>query len=786
MDNAERFNPIYTEGLTQEQVSMRERQGLINSSEEKITKSTGEIFRENIFTLFNAFNFLIAAALALVGAWANMTFLIIIILNVSIGIFQELRAKKLVESLSLISAPKAHVIRRGKQTEILIEKLVLDDILILSAGEQVCSDCVIAEGSVEVNESLLTGESEPLIKNAGDELLSGSFIVSGKCHASVIRVGADNFAAKLAHDAKKHKKINSELLRSMRKITKFTGFFIAPVGILMFIEAYFLRSDLLFDSVVFSAAALLGMLPKGLVLIISISLATGVIKLSKRKILVQQMHCIETLAHVDTLCLDKTGTITEGGISVSGFYGIGGYVPPVPSEKAISCFIAASDDNNSTFRALKERFGEDMSLKAIKKTPFSSERKWSSVTFEEIGTVILGAPEKLITESELPDGIKSAQTAGVRVLCLGFSEEIPDGELPEKINVCAVIEMEDPIRENANETLEFFRNEGVAVKIISGDHPLTVSGIAKRAGFKNHDSYVDLSKLKTDEELAGAALKYDIFGRADPYRKKEIVKALQTEGHIVAMAGDGINDVLALREADCAIAMASGMDAAKQVSHLVLLNSDFAALPDVVMEGRRVINNLTRVASVFFIKTIYSIMMSVFAVVTNSPFPFIPIQITLFDAAIEAYPGFFLSFEPSKKRIEGTFLKNSLGSALPFSILIALNFLVAALFLNFEESADTTLLMYGITGFVSALALIKSCRPFNKLRVFLCVTAISGFFTAIYLSGKISFFGDILHLSAPTTEVLTWFSIFAVISAALLFPLTYAVRRVLKGKRRLN
>ncbi|ABX41064.1 ATPase, P-type (transporting), HAD superfamily, subfamily IC [Lachnoclostridium phytofermentans ISDg] len=755
-----RVNKLYTEGLSEQEILLRQEQGLTNAAPENITKTTWQILRENIFTVFNAFNLVIGICLALVGAWTNMVFLVVILTNILIGIFQELHAKRLVESLRLISALKAYVIRDGRESEVTVEDLVLDDITVLRMGKQVCADSVVVYGEIEVNESLLTGESDTIVKRPGDTLLSGSFVVSGTCYAKVEHVGADNFISKLAMGAKKHKKITSELLTSMRKVTKFTGFFIIPVGILLFLEAYFIRSNSITLSVVLTSAALLGMLPKGLVLIISISLATGVIKLSKKNILVQEMHCIETLAHVDMLCLDKTGTITEGKMRVVDVIPLDKNVMPVSFEEAASYFTGAMDDNNATFMALKEHFpSAKTSYKILAKTPFSSHRKWSGITFENLGTIVLGAPEIIMGNDFLPPKeIEKAQKSGQRILYFGFTTEVLKDDVLPSVKSVAAVSFCDPIRSNAKETLSFFKNEGVNIKIISGDNPLTVSSIAEQAGLEGYNSYIDMTNINTEEEVKEAAAKYKIFGRVTPNQKSQLVKALQAQGHTVAMTGDGVNDVLALREADCSIAIGAGSDAARQISQLVLLDSDFSALPNIVMEGRRVVNNIRRVAGIFFIKTIYSVLLSILSILTLSAFPFIPIQITLIDAVIEAFPAFFLSFEPSSKKPEGAFLDTVIKKALPYSLLILISYLAVTWLspaIGISEAVGKTAVYY-LTGFISLLALIKSCKPFNKLRVFLCTASVIGFYAAAYL------FSGMLNLEKLTLNgIILFFGIAA-------------------------
>lgn len=760
-------------GLTEAEVLERKEKGQINVVEEKTVKSNWEIIAGNVFTLFNLYNFLIAIALMSVGAYSNLAFILIIILNISIGSFQEIHAKNMVAKLSVLTVSKVDVIRDGKEKSISVDEVVLDDITILNMGNQISSDSVVIDGKIEVNESLLTGESDTIVKMPGDKLFSGSYVVSGKCYAKVEKVGKDNLAAEITLKSKKHKKVNSELLNSMRKVTRLTSFIIIPVGALLFVQAFFFRDQVIKSSVVTTAAALLGMLPKGLVLLISISLATGVIKLAKKKVLVQDLYSVETLAHVDTLCLDKTGTITEGKMKVSNVQIFNDKIIPISIEQALSAFVNEIGDNNGTFQALKEHFNGNDNFEVDYKNQFSSERKWSSISFKGIGSIVVGAPERLIAKStfEMKENMIEAQKQGKRVLLVGFSKEVVEDTLPE-IEIIAAIELSDPLRKNAKEMLGFFKGEGVTVKIISGDNPLTVSSIAKQAGLEDYESYIDLSTIKNDDEIIDLVDKYSIFARVSPNQKSLLVQALQAKGHTVAMTGDGVNDVIALRQADCSITLPEASDVAKQVSQIVLLNSDFSVLKDVLMEGRRVVNNITNVATIFFIKTLYSVMLSILNIITCTAFPFMPIQITLVDLAIEGYTSFFISFEPNGKQIKEKFLKSVLKNSFPYSVVIILNiiclyFLAPAV--GIAEAKMTTL-MYYMIGFTSILAVVRVCRPFNKMRVFLCTTTAIGFFVATIL------FRNLLHLSKLGIQELTVFLIMAILSTILILIKNYLMK----------
>lgn len=737
-------------GLTAKEVLEKNKKGEVNKLEETNLKSNWDIIRENVFTLFNFYNFIIAITLAMVGAYSNLAFILIIVINISIGIFQEINARNMVAKLSVLTVSKATVLRDGREQKINVDEIVLDDIVILNMGDQIPSDSVVLQGKIEVNESLLTGESDTIVKNKGDKLFSGSYIVSGSCYGKVEKVGKDNFAVQIAEKGKKHKKINSELLNSMRKVTKITSFIIIPFGVILFIQGLLFRGDDLKTSVVATSAALLGMLPKGLVLLISISLATGVIKLAKKKVLVQDLYSVETLAHVDVLCLDKTGTITEGKMEVSNVVEINSEVLPISLFNALSSFVAQMGDNNGTFEALKNYFTGNSRYEVIDKITFSSERKWSSITFKNIGTIVIGAPERLMAKSDfiMPDEMIELQKSGKRVLLIGFARALVIDEVLPYLEVVGSVELSDPLRKNAKEMLGFFKNEGVTVKVISGDNPLTVSSISKQAGLEEYNSYIDFSKLESDDEIDNIVDKYSIFARVSPNQKSLIVQALQKRGHTVAMTGDGVNDVIALRQADCSITLPEASDVAKQVSQIVLLNSDFSVLKDVLMEGRRVVNNVTNVARIFFIKTIYSVLLALLNIITCTAFPFIPIQITLIDLAIEGYTSFFLSFEPNGKEIKESFLKSVFRNAMPYSLVIILNIVVMYLIspmLNISLDEKTTI-MYYIIGFTSVLAVIRACRPFNKLRIFLATTTAVGFFVATIL------FRKLLHLTDLTID----------------------------------
>ena len=740
-------------GLSTEEVAKQKELGLQNNYEENVAKSTKDIIFDNVMTLFNFLNFAIAVCLLFVGAYSNLAFLAIIIVNMSIGIFQEIHARNLVQKLSIVAKENVHVVRNGVQQEIDTKELVMEDIVIISAGEQVPSDMEVIDGKVEANEALLTGESDLIEKEIGDTLLSGSFIVSGQAYARVIHVGAENYAVKITQEAKVHKPIQSELVNSIRKVSKFTSWVIIPLGIILFVEAFWLRDAGIKTSVVASAAALLGMLPKGLVLLISIALTTGVIKLAKKRILVQDMYSIETLAHVDTLCLDKTGTITEGKMKVQKAIILHDkYEELFP--QIIGSYLSESTDNNITMQAIRDHYEVSNRFGAKEVLAFSSERKWGAIEFPEIGTVYLGAPERLVDDSRLPEAVFTAQENGYRVLMLAIAEQQP-------LNETKMPYLEPlAILENAKETLAYLKKEGIDLKVISGDNPVTVSNIARRAGLPGYESYIDLSTKTTEAEVREAVQQYTVFGRVSPQQKRTIVRELKDTEHVVAMTGDGVNDVLALREADCSIAMAEGDGATRQISNLVLLDSDFTTLPDVLFEGRRVVNNVTRVSSVFFIKTIYSFILSIICALTAIAFPFIPIQVTLIDLAIEGYPAFFLSFEGDKRKVVGKFLPTALKNASVNALLVVVNIIAVYLIGQNQRfsSLDTTTLMYYLLVGISCMAVVRACLPLNPLRIFLVFSTIIGIYVAAML------FHNILEIGFLTSQTMGLFFIMMAIN----------------------
>lgn len=702
-----------------------------NKSKGMATKSTAEIIRDNVCTVFNLLNVIIAVALALVHAWSNLFFIFIIIVNTLIGIYQEIKAKKLVEKLSLLSMPVAHVLRDGRELEVHPDSVEKGDVLLLESGNVICADSRVLSGSAEINESVLTGESRPVLKRAGDDLLSGSSVISGKCRAEVIHTGEENYAAKLVSEVKKYKSANSELMSSMKKVTRITSFFIVPLGIIAFLEALLVRNMTIADAVISSSAGLLGMLPKGLVLLMSVGLAIGVIRLSKKNVLVQELYSLENLAHCDVLCLDKTGTLTVGHMEVEQVIPLG--CDKARAQQLLASYVSASEDNNATFCALKEYCAHAAPQRAFAGVPFSSARKWSSVTLENGEYLVLGAYERLGLKGDMPLQFREQMQQGKRVLFAGITRQKPqaDGELCAVEPAAAVI-IADPLRKNAKDTIAYFERQGVEVKVISGDDPVTASAVAARAGIKNAQRCIDLSNA-APEDVKNAADKYTVFGRVSPEQKKLLVTALQEKGHSVGMTGDGVNDLLAMKQADCSVAIGQGSDAARQTAQLVLLDSDFAVLKDVISEGRRVVNNITKSAGVFFIKTLYSVFITMWCVIFNLPFPFIPIQITLIDLVIEGFPSFFMSLERNDKPVRSKFLPSAIGAALPNAVAVTVCCIVltmAGTALGIEQS-QIGLVTYLTLGAISVMGVVKASLPFNWLRGGLCAVSALGYVGAV-------------------------------------------------------
>lgn len=719
-------------GLTSKEVDERIKNGQINTDSNPSTKTVGQIIRGNICTFFNLLNIILGLLVIFVGSYKNALFLGVIFFNIIIGIFQEIRAKRVIDRLSLVSAPKALVVREGKRKEIPTSEIVLGDLTELSAGKQICSDCKVLEGECEVNESLITGESDPVLKKVGDEMMSGSFVVSGNVKARVIRVGADNFAAKMTAGAKYLKKNNSVMLKSLDTIIKVIAVCIVPMAAGLFLNSIFRASQPTDRAVVSTVAALIGMIPEGLYLLASVVMAVSTIRLAAKRTLAQDMYCIETLARVDTLCLDKTGTITEGKMQVENTRLL---IEDFPLDKAMTAFAAVMRDDNPTFNAVKARWGDDKAayeIKEVRTIPFSSAKKWSGAEFKQ-GSVIFGAPEFILeTDYEkIRPLCESAQQEGCRVLLAAYSDKpFEDHELPKDIKAAALIYIGDIIRREAPETLAYFEKQGVDIKIISGDNPLTVSKIAGKAGVKNADRYVDAASL-SEGDIEEAVKEYTVFGRVTPSQKLLIVKALKAQGKTVGMTGDGVNDVLALKEADCSIAMQSGSDAARSVSNLVLLDSNFASMPKVVAEGRRSVNNLQRSGALFLTKTIYSFILALIFMFLPLPYPFQPIQLTLISTMAIGTPSFLLALVPNTDIIKGSFIRNIMKNAMPQGIAVAVCSIASVLVAEFTDipmdcmSTLTTIIVAAVSFFI-VFRLMKPMRIWKGILLALLIGGFSG------------------------------------------------------------
>ncbi|HEM4676603.1 TPA: cation-translocating P-type ATPase [Streptococcus suis] len=736
-------------GLSTKEVQERIQNQQTNHFKTKTSASNWEIFRRNVFTSFNALNFAIFLALLAVQAWSNLFFFGVIVLNAVSGMLTEWRARRMIDKLNLMNKDFIRVVRDSKTLSLAPEDIVLDDVLLLSAGEQVPSDAIVLEGIAEANEAMLTGESDLIVKNTGAELLSGSYLVSGQIYAKVIHVGAENYANKLMLEVKTHKPIVSRILYNMDKIAKFTGKIIIPFGLALFLEAFFIKLLPLKDSVITSSTALLGMLPKGIALLTITSLLTAVIKLGMKNVLVQEMYSVETLARVDVLCLDKTGTITQGKMTVENLLPLTNHYSLDTIQQILATYIQTSEDTNSTAQAIRKEYGDlEHHYKASHIIPFSSDRKWGAMTIENIGRIFLGAPEMLLTQN--PPSVSEAQARGSRVLILALSQQsLPSSQnqLPENIEPLALLEIADPIREDAAETLAYLRSQEVTLKIISGDNPVTVSHIAKEAGFADYDSYIDCSKVD-DEELIARAETTDIFGRVSPHQKKLLIQTLKAQGHTTAMTGDGVNDILALREADCSIVMAEGDPATRQIANLVLLDSEFRDIPEILFEGRRVVNNISHIAPIFLIKTIYSFLLGLICIASIAlgkaeyllVFPFIQVQMTLIGQFVEGFPPFILTFERNIRPVEKHFLRKSLLLALPNALMVVLSVLIFHLMqvFGYLNLHDMQTLSYYVLGSTGLLAVIRACLPLTKARLALIIYSVFGFFiSSHFLHGLI-------------------------------------------------
>ena len=739
-------NSINITGLTDEEVRQRVEEGFTNRTDISTDKTTKEIVISNVFTYFNLIFLVITILLIMVGSFRNLTFLPIIIGNTVIGIVQEIRAKKTLEKMSLLNAPHADVIRNGSVKQISTEELVKDDVILLTAGKQICADAVVISGNIQVNESLLTGEADEVEKTEGSTLMSGSFVVSGECYARLEKVGNESYISKLSLEAKSMGgKEQSEMIRSINLIVKWVGIVIIPIGLILFWQSHFVNGESITKSVTSTVAAIIGMIPEGLYLLTTVALALSTMKLARKKVLLHDMKSIETLARVDVLCVDKTGTITEPDMKLKEIFlcknsGADGTQTALTLDELKSLILDyanASVDNNATMLALKAYAAEALTNNtsalhrtAVSQQAFSSSLKYGSVTFSD-GTYLLGAPEFIMHEDFacIEEEIIPYADKGDRVLLFArYDGENVENGINGSVTPLGFVALANPIRANAVKTFEYFKSQGVAIKVISGDNPRTVSRIAIKAGIESAESFVDAATLDTEDKIADAVNKYTVFGRVTPKQKKQLVKALQAKGHTVAMTGDGVNDILAMKDADCSVAMASGSEAAAQAAQVVLLDSDFAHMPDVVYEGRRVVNNIQRSASLFLVKNIFSLLLSLFSVILMVTYPLEPAQVSLISMFTIGVPGFLLALEQNKDRIKGHFITNVMLKALPGGLtdVIAVGALVVCgeVFCISDASIGTiATLVLSVVGF---MILFKISEPLNGMKYAVIIGNIAG------------------------------------------------------------
>lgn len=738
MENSNKESEVLL-GLSIEEVESRIKEGKVNGDQNVKTKSVAQILRTNFITFFNLLFVAISVILLFfvpknLDGLSNFGFLLVVIANLFMGIFQELKAKRTIDKLSLLSAPKVTAIRGGEKVNIALKDIVLDDLIELSQGAQICADAVVVSGALEVNESLITGESDPVTKAVGDELLSGSFVISGTAVSKVIHVGQDNYATKITAGAKKLKAQNSEIANSLTKFIKIMSIILVPLGIALFAVKYFAQNNQLNDTVLTVMGTLIGMIPSGLVALTSAVFCVSVVKLSRHNALAQDLYCSEILARVDVLCLDKTGTITEGKMEVVDVVEKGGNKEEI--KMALASLVGNIGDTNPTALAVKD-YTEDIKNyeKATSIVPFSSARKYSGINLNG-SSLIMGATEFIFKdmESSLKEEIEGYSANGMRVIAVAKGNaEMVENALPSEVELLGLVIIADKIRAEAKDTLTFFKEQGVTIKIISGDNPVTVKSVAARAGLEDAENYVDASTLVTEEMVYEAADKYTIFGRVSPDQKLMLVKALKAKGHVVGMTGDGVNDVLALREADCSIAVASGSDASKNVSKLVLLDNNFASMPKVVAEGRRCINNLQRSAALFLIKTLYNCAFAFLFMILSADLPFLPKNLTLVGYITIGPPAFILALEPNREIVKGRFMPTVIRNAIPCSLAIVLAILTVylsapALTLTSEQMSTVCVI---VTVAIGLANIVKLCIPFTKIRIAL-ISVLTIFFVACF------------------------------------------------------
>ena len=782
----ERFDSDPMVGLTAGQVKLRQEQRLTNHSVESATKTTGDIVKENVFTYFNAIFLILAILLIAVGSFRDLTFLLVITANAVIGIIQELHAKKVLDDLTLVGRTKVQTMRDGVRVDLDSEQLVLDDMVILGAGAQIPADAVVMRGSVSVNESLLTGESDEIVKQTGDALLSGSFIVSGTCIARLERVGADSYISRLTLQATKSKEgEQSEMIRALDRLVKVVGILIIPIGLTLFIQQYVISGNDLKSSVTGMVASVIGMIPEGLYLMATVAMAVSAARLASRQVLIHNMKCIETLARVDVLCVDKTGTITEPRMCVQEILPLAESYEDHPVGEWLAAFVRAQAADNITMEALQEYYrNETVLVRPQAVQGFSSKTKYSGVQMAG-HSFVLGAPEFILRDAygAQEAAIGEYASKGYRVLVFAVYDGMLDGgPLTGRAVSLAYVLLANPIREGAKETFAYFARQGVQVRVISGDNPVTVSEVAAQAGIANAGRYIDASTLQTPADLANAATKYVVFGRVTPDQKRALVHAMKAKGETVAMTGDGVNDVLALKDADCSIAMASGSEAASQVAQLVLMDSDFSKMPAVVAEGRRVVNNIERTASLFLVKNIFSMLLSVFSVCMVLEYPLEPAQISLISMFTIGIPGFIMSLEPNKERIQGRFMSKVIRKALPagltdFLVVSAMVIFCQEFAVNAEDVSTACTIIVAIVGF---MILYRIASPMNRLHWIMLIGVIAGW---LFWVMEISHLFAINSISKQCAMLLI---VFAMLTEPLLRYLSLFVEKVTLLWRRMR
>lgn len=758
----ERVSVPYMEGLNDIQVQERVEKGWINYVVESPEKTNEQIVKDNIFTYFNLIFFVLSILLIIAGSYRSLTFLPIIIANTLIGIIQEIRAKNVLSKMNMLHTPYANVVRNGQRIKIPTEELVIDDIVVFSAGNQICADAEVIYGEVRVNEALLTGESDEIVKSVGNRLMSGSVVASGVCYARLNFVGEDSYISKLTMEAKRidHKE-QSEMIASINKLVLFVGIAIIPIGIALFVQSYLYQKVEFSESIVSMVAAIIGMIPEGLYLLATIAMAVSAVRLAQNQVLLHDMKSIETLARVNVLCVDKTGTITKNEMKVCELINLNerDLVSERKMEELISDFVSVMDSDNITIQAMKEHFVTGTNRCCKCKYGFSSIYKYSAAEFSD-GNYVLGAPEFVLREQyeEYQSQVEELSLCGKRVLVFGeYKGKLTGKNLISEVIPMVFITFANPIRENAKQTFKYFAEQEVCIKVISGDNPLTVSQIAKEAGIEGAEKYVDATSIKNSKQLIDALKKYTVFGRVTPEQKRKIVHCLQKLGNTVAMTGDGVNDVLALKDADCSVAMASGSEAASQVAQVVLLDNDFSKMPSVVLEGRRVVNNIQRSAGLFFVKNIFSFILSILSLVFMFSYPLEPSQISFISMFTIGIPGFFLALEPDKSRIEGRFLPNVMKKAIPGGMadvfgVGALVFCGKAFHLNNADISTAATLLLSVIGF---MVLFKVSRPMNTLRMVVLI----GNMIALVFTGV--FFNHLFALEAMSLECILLFIMFS-------------------------